>query len=71
MTTYVQDEDGKWIEKSKRKYKDVNAPMFMPDIEPYQSTITGEQITSRSRHRKHLKEHKCIEMGDQKPKWME
>jgi hypothetical protein len=38
---------------------------IMKDIAPYKSMITGEEITSRSRHREHLKAHGCIEVGDQ------
>ena len=36
----------------------------MPDIEPYTSMITGETITSRSRHREHLKAHGYVEVGN-------
>ena len=45
------------------------APFVMGDIQPYRSTITGEPIESRSVHRAHLKQHKCIEIGTdiQKP----
>ena len=39
----------------------------MPDIQPYQSMITGEEITSRSRHREHLKAHGCVEVGNEVP----
>jgi hypothetical protein len=39
----------------------------MPDIQPYKSMVTGEEITSRSRHRAHLKEHNRIEIGNE---WM-
>lgn len=39
-------------------------PMVMPDIEPYQSMITGEMITSRSQHREHLKKHGYVEVGN-------
>ncbi len=39
--------------------------LVIPDIKPYKSMITGEEITSRSRHREHLKAHGCIEVGDQ------
>ena len=42
-----------------------DAPMVIGDIEPYQSQITGEMITSRSQHREHLKAHGCVEIGDQ------
>ena len=69
--TFVQ-RDGKWIPKENAcPITRDSYPQFMPDIQPYTSTITGEQITSRSKHRAHLKAHNCIEMGDQKPKWME
>jgi hypothetical protein len=39
--------------------------MVMPDIKPYKSMITGETITSRSKHRQHLKDHDCIEVGNE------
>jgi len=38
----------------------------VPDIQPYQSMIDGSMITSRSRHREHLKAHNCIEVGNDK-----
>ena len=37
---------------------------IMPDIKEYKSMITGEQITSRSKHREHLKMHNCVELGN-------
>lgn len=43
----------------------LDAPMIMGDIAPYQSQVTGEMITSRSKHREHLKAHDCVEIGDQ------
>lgn len=42
------------------------APQVMPDIQPYQSMIDGQMITSRSKHRAHLKQHGCIEIGNEK-----
>lgn len=42
-----------------------DAPMVIGDIKPYQSQVTGEMITSRSQHREHLKQHDCVEIGDQ------
>lgn len=36
----------------------------MPDINPYTSMIDGSTITSRSRHREHLRAHGCIEVGN-------
>lgn len=38
---------------------------IIPDIEPYQSMATGEMITSRSRHRAHLREHRLVEIGNE------
>lgn len=37
----------------------------VPDIEPYKSMITGERIRSRAHHRAHLKQHGCIEIGNE------
>ena len=45
-----------------------DAPMVMGDIQPYISQIDGSLINSRSRHREHLKEHKCIEVGNETQK---
>lgn len=42
------------------------APMVAPDIQPYQSQIDGSWITSRSKHRIHLRDHNCIEIGNEK-----
>lgn len=52
------------------------APAVIADIQPYKSMITGEMITSRSKHRTHLKEHGCTEVGNETPKprvtpWLE
>lgn len=38
---------------------------IIPDIKPYQSVITGEEIGSRSKHRAHLKRHGMIEVGNE------
>lgn len=51
----------KWVEV---KPTQKTGYMVMPDIEPYTSMITGETITSRSKHRQHLKDHSCIEIGN-------
>ena len=37
--------------------------MVSGDISPYISTIDGSYIGSRSTHRRHLREHNCIEIG--------
>lgn len=41
------------------------APMVASDIKPYRSMIDGSMITSRSKHRAHLKQHGCIEVGNE------
>ena len=41
------------------------APMVMPDIKPYKSMIDGSEIRSRSHHRAHLRQHGCIEVGNE------
>ena len=41
-----------------------DAPMVMPDIAPYRSMIDGSLISSRSRHREHLKAHGYVEIGN-------
>ena len=35
------------------------------DIKPYQSMINGKIISSRSQHRRHLKIHGCVEVGNE------
>jgi hypothetical protein len=37
----------------------------LPDIAPYKSMVDGSEITSRSRHREHLKAHGLIEVGNE------
>lgn len=38
--------------------------MVMPDITDYKSMIDGSIITSRSKHRAHLRQHGCEEVGN-------
>jgi hypothetical protein len=42
-----------------------DAPQIMGDIRPYQSMIDGTMISSRSHHRAHLRQHGCIEVGNE------
>lgn len=37
---------------------------IMPEIEPYRSMVTGEVITSRAKHREHLRRHGMVEIGN-------
>jgi hypothetical protein len=59
--------DGELVEVS-RAYVQVrdarSSHNVMPDIQPYRSMIDGREITSRSRHREHLRAHGCIEVGN-------
>ena len=61
--TYVMV-NGELVEKHKAN-EVINAPMIMGDIAPYQSMIDGSMIQSRSRHREHLKDNGCIEVGNE------
>ena len=38
---------------------------IMPDIQPYQSMADGSMIMGRRQHREHLREHNCIEIGNE------
>ena len=53
-----------WIDKQTAPKR--QAAMVMGDIQPYISQIDGSVIESRSKHRTHLKEHGCIEVGNEK-----
>ena len=50
-----------WVEI---KPKVANNHYIVPDIQPYRSMIDGTLITSRSQHRNHLREHQCVEIGN-------
>jgi hypothetical protein len=63
--TYVM-RDGQLVEKHlAAPLHEVNAPMVMGDLQPYQSMVTGEMVTSRSRHRQILREHRLVEVGNE------
>ena len=49
-------------QKMQRK---VTAPYVAADIQPYRSMVTGEMVTSRTRHRSILREHKLVEVGNE------
>lgn len=60
--------DGKLVEKTGDVSRGTSGLQIVPDIQPYKSMITGERIASRSRHREHLRNHGCIEVGNETPK---
>lgn len=55
--------DGEWT------YFDYEPPaqthMVMGDIQPYKSMVDGSEISSRSQHRSHLRQHGMIEVGNE------
>lgn len=57
------------LDSWKRKLEMMRLPPktthIISDIKPYISQIDGSLITSRSRHKAHLKEHGCIEVGNE------
>lgn len=66
--SYVQDPDTLEL-VPKEEYvpkRESTAPMVMPDIAGYKSMQTGEWISSRSKHREHLKQHGLIEIGNER-----
>lgn len=46
----------------------IGMPMIAPDIAPYESIVTGEQVSGRAAHRDHLDRHHLVEVGDQTSK---
>lgn len=60
--TYV-NVNGEWVEKTRARGRSTG-PEIVPDIQPYKSMVTGEVISSRSKHRQHLKDHGMIEVGN-------
>lgn len=57
--------DGELIPADEVTAQQERGPMVIPDIQPYKSMMTGEYITSRSRHREHLKQHGVVEVGNE------
>jgi hypothetical protein len=52
--------------KAKQSMTKRQAPMVQSDIQGYVSQIDGSYIESRSKHKAHLKQHGCIEVGNEK-----
>jgi hypothetical protein len=40
--------------------------MVITDMQPYKSPLDGTWITTRTKHRSHMKEHGVIEVGNEK-----
>ena len=61
--TYVY-EDGEMVEKIKSKRREA-LHYVQDDIKPYKSMADGSIISSRSQHRRHLRRHNCVEVGNE------
>lgn len=63
---YIQDRDGRLIEVTENYKPEPRKTSYqvMPDIQPYKSMVDGTIINSRSRHREHLRDHGCVEIGN-------
>ncbi len=61
---YIQ-RDGVLVEVPLNYVPEPRGPIVMKDIAPYRSMVDGSEITSRSRHREHLRVHNCIEIGNE------
>lgn len=64
---WIQDsETGELYEVGDNHCPQVSSgPFIQGDIQPYKSMVTGEIVTSRSRHRNLLKQHGLIEVGNE------
>lgn len=66
--SYVQI-NGKLVPKEKAHQYDSKGLLIMPDIQPFQSPITGEEITGRTHLRRHMKEHGVTNSADYSPEY--
>lgn len=64
IARYVDGELVEWREEMPSDKHDGIRQHIMKDIEPYQSMVDGTWITSRSKHREHLKAHGVQEVGN-------
>ena len=56
--------DGQLYEKGSDEHIAALSPLIMGDIEPYVSMVDGSLISSRSKHREHLRQHGMVEIGN-------
>lgn len=57
--------DGVAVEKTPVASVAATAPYIQGDLAPYQSMIDGSMIEGRAQHRAHLKQHGCVEVGNE------
>ena len=60
-----QDEELVWVREELDNHTKPGHQIML-DIQPYKSMVDGSMITSRSKHREHLRQHNCIEIGNEK-----
>jgi len=62
---FIQRPDGELVEVDENYIPEPRADHHViGDIQPYRSMVDGTMITSRSHHREHLKQHGCVEVGN-------
>ena len=59
------------VEKHLARQKEYNGLYILPDIQPFVSPITGEEITSRNKMQRHMKEHEVTRAEDYSPQYYE
>jgi hypothetical protein len=59
-----QDEELVWVREELDKHTKPGHQIML-DIQPYKSMVDGSMITSRSKHREHLRRHNCFEVGNE------
>jgi hypothetical protein len=65
---YIQDPETLRLVPAEEYQTGVTAGYYIQgDIQPYKSSVTGELIQSRSKHREHLRQHNLVEVGNEKP----
>lgn len=57
---------GEFIPKDEYYDRAPSGPFVMPDIKPYKSMVDGSMIQGRRQHREHLRQHGCIEVGNER-----
>jgi hypothetical protein len=60
-----ENEELVWVREELDKHTKPGHQIML-DIQPYKSMVDGSMITSRSKHREHLRQHNCIEIGNEK-----
>lgn len=60
-----EEGERQWRLKQEMHDKTPEANYVIPDIQPYKSMATGEMIMGRGQHKRHLKQHGLIEVGNE------